>query len=364
MIPHHRKKAGTYHGGRRHAWILVLIVTGGIHLGGCGGGGGTEDADATDDDGRDADVTEEAEAEGPGDPETEQDVEPEADAEEDVADVEEEEVATCGFSVPVPISELNTPTSEMSPDISADGLTLYYSTSLEGGLGDRDIWFATRSITDIVFGDPVNLVEINSEGGERGPSISPDGLTIYFTTDKTGGAGNGDIWVATRSVVTEPFGEPVNVVELNTTSTDGAPFVTADGLTIFFTSDRPGTVGQLDTWVATRSEVSEPFGEVTNIAELNTTSHDSGPVLTQDGLTIVFSSTRPGGAGEYDLWIATRTDTESAFGEPQNLEALNTAYTDDSPGLSPDGRGIYFCSDRPGGEGELDLYFSYWTCPD
>jgi len=343
-------------------------VAGGMALGGCGDGGGKEDADVTEDDGHDADATDEAEAEGPGDPDAdpdaEPDVEPEADAEEDAADGEEEEIAACAFSAPEPISELNTETSELAPDISADGLTLYYASTMEPSAGLRDIWYATKSITDIVFGDPVNLAEINSEGDERGPAISQDGLTIYVTTDKTGSLGSGDIWGATRSEVTAPFGEPVNVAELNTTSNDAAPCISADGLTMYFVSDRPGGAGQMDIWIATRSDVAAPFGEATNVAELNTGSQDSAPDLTEDGLTIVFSSTRLGGTGNYDLWIATRPDTGSAWGEPRNLEELNTEYEDDSPAISPDGTGIYFCSTRPDGAGEYDLYFSHWVCPD
>jgi len=275
-----------------------------------------------------------------------------------------EVVESCKFSTPEPIAELNTEAMENSPAISANGLTLYFISMRPGGLGNGDIWYATRPDIHTVFGDAVNLEEINSTENERAPAISNDELTIYFVSDRLGGVGDLDIWLATRTSTASAFGKPQNLSEVNSIGIENGPYISADGLTIYFTSDRPGSVGRWDIWVATRSEISAPFGEPVNVAELNTGNNDYSPKLTEDGLIIYFASNRPGGLGKSDIWYAARKNTASAFSEPQNLVELNSKVYDEGPCISADGTTIYFASTRENiSVINYDLYVSHWTCP-
>jgi Tol biopolymer transport system component len=112
--------------------------------------------------------------------------------------------------------------------------------------------------------------------------------------------------------------------------------------------------------VATRSDLGSSFGALHNLAEINSTASDEAPSLTADELAIYFASRRADGAGQYDLWVATRTDTGSAFGAPENLTELNTDGYDASPGISADGSTSYFGRGTPGA---ADLFVARRTCP-
>jgi hypothetical protein len=69
-------------------------------------------------------------------------------------------------------------------------------------------------------------------------------------------------------------------------------------------------------------------------------------VLTRDGLTIFFASNRPGGVGRSDVWVATRAGVDAAFSTPRNLTAVNTEWDELDLALSPDGRELFFTSNR------------------
>src|SRR5262249_30317000 len=93
-----------------------------------------------------------------------------------------------------------------------------------------------------------------------------------------------------------PFLPAVPVASVNTgTHNDSRPFISASGLELFYSSDRPGGLGSYDLWLATRASFDEPFGSPIPLAEINSSSNDYSPTLTADGLTIYFSSERSGG---------------------------------------------------------------------
>jgi hypothetical protein len=82
---------------------------------------------------------------------------------------------------------------------------------------------------------------------------------------------------------------------------------------------------------------------------INTVSDDMHPTLSKDGLTMIFSSNRPGGAGGLDLWVAQRDSIDSAWQVPQNLTMLNTSFDDHAANFAQDRRWLFFYSTRPGG---------------
>jgi hypothetical protein len=93
---------------------------------------------------------------------------------------------------------------------------------------------------------------------------------------------------------------------------------------------------------------------------VNSAFDDSGGALSKDGLALYFTSTRPGGFGGEDLWVAQRASTDDPFGFPSNLGALiNTEAADRNPSLSRDGHWLLFASARSGGFGNLDLWAAY-----
>jgi hypothetical protein len=96
-------------------------------------------------------------------------------------------------------------------------------------------------------------------------------------------------------------------------------------------------------------------------AVVNSASDDSHPAISKDGLSLFFSSlNRPGGLGEYDLWVTERDSLEDCWQAPVNLgPSVNSAFRDFAPNLSTDGHWLFFQSGRPGGCGGLDLYVTH-----
>jgi len=111
------------------------------------------------------------------------------------------------------------------------------------------------------FGTPSNLgMEINSAAPDGSPCISADGLELYFHSGRPGGAGGMDLWMATRSSVDAPWRAPVNLgPTVNSPANEIAPSISSDGLELYFSdyvSYRPGGVGSDDLWVARRASTS------------------------------------------------------------------------------------------------------------
>jgi OOP family OmpA-OmpF porin len=101
------------------------------------------------------------------------------------------------------------------------------------------------------------------------------------------------------------------------------------------------------------------FGLPTPVFELNTASNDQQPSVGRGGLEVIFTSDRPAGQGGFDLWVATRASTSDLWSAPQNLGApVNSGAADQRPAISWDGTELYFGSTRPGGLGDQDLYVS------
>lgn len=266
------------------------------------------------------------------------------------------------WGTPTLMEGVNSIDADWDPAISSDELTIYFGSDRAGTTGGEDLYYATRANVGAAFDTPVNLTELNTVAEEDDVEISRDGLTIYWASDRTGTAGLHDLWYATRPNTGASFGPAENIVELNTASLDRDPALSPDGLTMFFSSNRAGGAGLLDIWQATRPSLSEPFGAPVNVATVNSSESDENPAISPDGLTLYFSSERTDGLGNEDIWYAVRPTLTSPFGEPQNLVEANTASGDADPALSADGLTLYFASNRSGGMGGGDLWLLTRPC--
>jgi WD40 repeat protein len=158
---------------------------------------------------------------------------------------------------------------------------------------------------------------------------------------------------------------PVNLGPvINSPFQDQGPGISPDGLSLYFASSRPGGSGQLDIWVAQREDEDDPFGAPVNLgATVNTSANDNAPAFSRDGHRMFFNSDRPGGAGLADIWVSFRDDKHDDFGwqAPVNLGApIDTTSNDVGPGWVREGgeEVLFLNSDRPGGRGEQDIYRS------
>ena len=146
---------------------------------------------------------------------------------------------------------INTSQDDFATSISSDGLVLYFDRKPPPD-GPGDIYMSTRPTTNDAWGESVNLgPTVNSSYNDRSPCISPNGLLLIFRSNRPGGFGDSDLYVTRRATTEDDWGAPVNLgSSVNSTSYDAYPSVSSDGLTLFFASTRPGGVGGHDLWQA------------------------------------------------------------------------------------------------------------------
>ncbi|MFC1604423.1 hypothetical protein ACFL5F_05280 [Planctomycetota bacterium] len=257
-------------------------------------------------------------------------------------------------------STVNSPDKDSQGCISADGLTLFFVSDRPGNVGAVDIWVTTRPTQDDPWAEPVNLgPTVNSPGDDYAPYISADGLELYFHSEQPDGYGFTDIWVTTRETPNEPWTSPVKLgPPVNGGHFDNGPCITADCLELFFSSTRPGGLGDHDIWVARRATTEDPWGEPVNLGpKINSSSRDRLASVSSDELTLFFGSQRPGGHGSSDIWMTRRPTVSDDWEPPVNLgPPVNTEYGEDGPSISADGSTLYLNSTRPGGLGRSDLW--------
>lgn len=143
---------------------------------------------------------------------------------------------------------INTPGYETQPCISADGKDLYYAGIRADGYGGTDIWVSHLNDNG-TWGTPQNLgPNINTEYDEMRPFIHPDGQTLYFSSRGHEGMGNFDIFMSRRQP-DGSWGKAVNLgYPINTAGDELGIFVTADGSTAYYASEREGGKGQMDIY--------------------------------------------------------------------------------------------------------------------
>jgi len=271
-------------------------------------------------------------------------------------------LAACGparpFGAVTPLAAFNTTASDDAASLSGDQLTAYLSSNRPGGMGGYDIWIATRTALTQEFGAPRLLEAVNTPLDERSPVTNRDGLQLFFTSNFQA-SGLHDIRVASRPSTLATFSASAPLAGINSSSNDASQWLSENDTLVYFFSDRPGGRGQSDIYVGSLG--STGVTNVRDLAELNTTVNDTDPILTPDGLTIFFSSSRAdaGASGGNDIWTAQRSTSSDGFGTPRIVVELNSPSSDAVTWVSPDGCTVYIQSDReatPGGRVGYDLY--------
>ncbi len=200
--------------------------------------------------------------------------------------------------------------------LSPDGHLLLFQSNRGGGLGGSDLWASRRKGVDDDFGweTPVNLGSmINSSADEIGVDFlhGNEGRSdrIYFSSDRPGGLGSADLY--TSEIFSDgSFGPAVNVVELSSPQHDSCLTIRNDGLEVILTSRRSSPLDQpssADLWTSTRASVDDPWSTPVKMGTVNAEGfQDCCPSLSFDALTLIFTSSRPGGFGGQDLYMTTR----------------------------------------------------------
>lgn len=279
-----------------------------------------------------------------------------------------------GWSAPVNLGPpVNSDREELDSFISKDGRSLYFGSLRPGGFGGVDIWVARRMSVNEPWSAPQNLgPTINSSFNEGQPALSNDGHWLLFNSNRSGGLGGQDLLVARRHNKRDDFGwnEPVNLGDVvNSAGNDtGAQWFEDEDtgvITLFLASDRPGGLGGDDLYASTL-QADETFGPPVLLEQLSSPFVDRNPTIRRDGLEFLLASDRPGTMGGLDLWSSTRLSPHAPWSLPTNAGApINSEFFDSGPALSFDGMTLIFSSAlRPGtvgAGGRFDLWMATRT---
>jgi len=199
---------------------------------------------------------------------------------------------------------------------------------------------------------PANLSEVNSAFSDFAPYVSAAGDKLYFSSNRKGNQEDFYISEFTEMKWHKPYplGPPIN-----TNANEGSMAISADGNLIVFTAcGRTDSYGGCDLFMSER--VVGGWSEPRNLGRyVNSSSWDGHPSISADGKWLYFSSDRYGGFGSRDIWRSPRR--EGTWGKPENLGyPINNARDQACPIIHHDGVTLYFSSAGHGGLGMLDIF--------
>ena len=264
-------------------------------------------------------------------------------------------------------SELNTQFQDGCPIQSPDGLSLYLASNRPRFAGDTrtdlDIWVAHRQSRKAPWGAPgqpgrarqLDRGRLLSDAGPRqGPLLcEPEDdarRAAGWGTSTSPASSRGAAGVSRRTSPARPRGRTRALDE------QGPSYVKAKKRSLLYFSSSSATVPG-DIYVSQKLRGGS-FGPAAPVAELNSAGNDIQPNVRKDGREVVFSSNRPGTLGGQDVWVATRDRLCDPWSAPVNIgEAVNTAASESRPSLSRDAQTLLF-GRSPGPEGSGDIFVS------
>lgn len=201
------------------------------------------------------------------------------------------------WSLPARVDELSTTYTETSMEISSDGLTIYFSSNRPPSM-TIDVFVATRPDRASPWSEPEKVVPLSSANGNDYNAQPWSDTVLYMTSDREPVRGGSDVFRATRSTASSAWSTPDVIPGLDSSGYEGEPFVDATGA-IWFTGD---AAGDDDIWRAEQNR-DGTFEPAQLIRELGTAASENDPWLSPDGHTLYFTSNRN---GSLDIFVAHR----------------------------------------------------------
>ncbi len=233
------------------------------------------------------------------------------------------------------------PSDSKNKSIAADGE--YYEDIFEATRIDDENWQKPRSLSGV----------LNGKGHDASIQLfDNDTKMLMYRNDN-----NGDIFVTDKSGGDWTAPKPLDG-NINTKAFESDAFITPDGLTIYFSTGKYSEDGTLDLYMSTRTSTGTDWGTARTLgANINTKFDDDSPFLSKDGKTLYFSSRGHNTMGGYDIFKSDYDEAGRKWGPAQNMGyPINTPDDDSYYRLSPDGSYAYLSSYRIGGYGEKDIY--------
>ncbi|TGL78502.1 OmpA family protein [Leptospira yasudae] len=235
------------------------------------------------------------------------------------------------------------------------------------------------------FGQP-----LNTQNDEYNPIISPDGKYVVFQSNRPGGEGGMDLWISENvrymdKEIPAEWTKPVNMNQnireelrrpsvpgvrkpnlFNSNAFEGGVSILFDAnhapSEIYFTSTINTAVGRtgfegLNIYKTVKDKKTGRWTDPEHLNEINSNFNEKMPAISPDGNFLIFSSDRPGGYGDFDLWISVRNRKNGTWSQPKNLGApLNSSESDILPFIHQDGEQLYFSSNREDERKKFKLY--------
>ncbi len=249
---------------------------------------------------------------------------------------------------------VNSNEDDYFPFITNNQERLFFTRKM--GKGEEDLFESRLVDGRWSKGSPVKA--INTDKDEGMCTLVRDGRRLYFTAcGREAGLGVCDIWEALVSAEGE-IGEAMPLEGFaNSARWDSQASISCDGSTIYFASDREGGLGKSDLYFSKRQADGSWSTPVNLGPKINTDDYEEAPFITNDGRTLYFSSYGHPGMGDQDIFMSWRNEEDGEWSIPVNLgPPVNTAFRELGLYLSADGGTGYFASERPGGFGKLDIY--------
>lgn len=288
----------------------------------------------------------------------------------------EKNLKNCEFAVtalknPIPFNpvsvgpSINSPDDEYWPSITADGQTIMFTrqaiVSGQAAYGQSQEDFYISYYSDNKWNKAYDAgFPLNTSQNEGAQTLSSNGAYMFFTAcDRLGAFGSCDIYFS--SLNNGKWSEPMNIGSpVNTKNWESQPSVSADGKTLFFSSNRPGGFGGKDIWYSKFSE-KNVWTKPVNLGEkINSAGDEMSPFIHFDGKTLYFSSDGRVGMGGFDIYL-TRMNDDSTWTDPQNLGYPINTYNDEL-GLiiESEGKKAYFSSVRDKSNGKDIFSFNLY----
>jgi Tol biopolymer transport system component len=260
------------------------------------------------------------------------------------------------FSAPTLVTGLvSTTTYVHGPTLPVDELEIFFSSDTGSG---PDIWTGTRSSSSAVWNPAVLVSELSGSGTDIDPDISSDGTTLYFSSDRAGPSGSNRLYVSRRLAKGQPWGPPQAMLGLGTSTSDTGPSVDTQGLFMVFASLRGG-YSDIRLFTASRMAPLESWETVAELTGVNSGMQDENPALFNQALSLVWNSRRTVNSQTSDLFQLSRSSTAVPFaGSPISLDPVNTSqHWEGEPWVSQDGHHLMFVSDR---NANISQIFEAW----
>jgi hypothetical protein len=265
-----------------------------------------------------------------------------------------------GWSEPIPVDSINGVIDDYYPSISPDGLTMYFTSGnrIRMTRWNGSSWGASADLGD----------NVNSGQRQVKATVTPDNRTLYFTTYKTGGYGSYDIWKSQWDDSCNCWGvAEVLPPPINTEFMEWDVQLSHDGRKMYLSSDRYFSWGDLDIWCSEWNDTMQSWGEPVNLGlTVNGSRDDYGAYPTVDGTRLYFCSWTPHGF-EPPRWLGP-VDLFVAFYQGNGWDSLDimpppitTGYWEESPAITDNGLTLYLASTRPGGPGWTDIYVTHYV---